>query len=290
VGDVRLDRAAGLSYRECLPAAPEGAPVALGLHGWPTSSYMWRHVLQALAGAGYRAIAPDLPGFGDSPPLRPGTWEQQVDAVARFHGELELGPVLLVVHDWGGLIGLRWACDNPDSVSALAITDTGFFADGEWHGLAQVFRTPDTGEEIMSSITPDAFRDLMKKTSEAIPDDALDEYAKTVADWERKEATLALYRSGDFEKLEPYKGRLGQLGVPTLIVWGERDPFAPVGGAYRFLKEMPHARLVVLEDAGHWLMEDDPERVAGEIGQFAEELRASSTSVRTPNPEAPDPT
>src|SRR5882762_4246216 len=92
----------GIAYREALPAQPApGAPVALLVHGWPNSSYMWRDVLPALAGAGWRALAPDLPGYGDSEPDPPATWERHVEALERFARELELGPVALVTHDWG---------------------------------------------------------------------------------------------------------------------------------------------------------------------------------------------
>src|SRR3954465_7263303 len=98
-------------------AGDSGAPVALLLHGYPNSSYLWRDVLPAVAGAGWRAVAPDLPGFGDSPlDGRTGTWEEHVEALEEFVTEQELGAhaaagggsaVALVLHDWGGLIGLR---------------------------------------------------------------------------------------------------------------------------------------------------------------------------------------
>ena len=118
----------GIAYRE---QGPADGPVALLLHGYPESSHMWRGVMPAVAAAGWRAVAPDLPGFGGSPADPPGTWERHVEAVERFHTGLGLGPVALVVHDWGGLIGLRWACDHPEAVRALAISSTGFFSDGK---------------------------------------------------------------------------------------------------------------------------------------------------------------
>ena len=73
--------AAGLAYRD---SGVEGAPAVLLLHGYPESSYMWREVLPALAQAGRRGLAPDLPGFGDSDPDPPGTWERHMEAVDRF--------------------------------------------------------------------------------------------------------------------------------------------------------------------------------------------------------------
>jgi haloalkane dehalogenase len=82
---------------------------------------------------------------------------------------------------------------------------------------------------------------------------------------------LELYRSGDFEKLEAYEGRLAALGLPALILWGEHDPFAPVAGAHRFARELPGSRMAVV-DAGHFVFEDEPERCASEVVAFLGDL------------------
>ena len=75
----------GIAYREALPDGWDGSgPAALAVHGYPTSSYLWRNVLPSIAEAGYRAVALDLPGFGDSPPDLPGTWERQIENLERF--------------------------------------------------------------------------------------------------------------------------------------------------------------------------------------------------------------
>jgi haloalkane dehalogenase len=111
---------ADLAFRE---AGDAGAPVALLLHGYPNSSYLWRDCLEPIAAAGWRAVAPDLPGFGDSAPFagERGTWTDHVYALDDFVAKHDLAPVALVAHDWGALIGLRWACDRMYAVSALAI-------------------------------------------------------------------------------------------------------------------------------------------------------------------------
>jgi haloalkane dehalogenase len=267
-----VKNADGIAYREALPDDWDGTgSTALFLHGYPTSSYLWRNVLPAVAAAGCRAVAPDLPGFGDSPPDLPGTWERQVDNVERFQRMLDLDRVILGVHDWGGLIGLRWACDNPSAVEALVITDTGFFPDGRWHGAAKALRTEGVGEELLANVNRDLLAMTLRQISPGLPDDAVDEFFKAYGDEDRKRNQLDLYRSGDFEKLEPYRGKLTALGVPAKIVWGAKDEFAPIGGAYRFTKELPEAELVVLDDAGHFLMEDEPDRVAREITAFVTE-------------------
>ena len=264
----------GIAFREALPeGAGDGAPAALFLHGFPTSSYLWRNVLPAAAAAGYRAIAPDLPGFGDSPADLPGTWERQVDHVERFRRALGLERVVLGVHDWGGLIGLRWACDHPGAVSGLVVTDTGFFPDGRWHGMAKSLRAEGEGEQLMDNISRDLLAMGMRQVSPGLEDATIDEYAKAFGDADRRRGHLDLYRSGDFSKLEAYDGKLAALGVPALIVWGAKDEFAPVGGAYRLHKQLPGSRLVVLDAAGHYVMEDDPQRVGAEVRDFLTDLR-----------------
>ena len=106
-------------------------------------------------------MAPDLPGYGDSEPDPPGTWERHVETLERIRAEEGLGRVALVGHDWGGLIGLRWACDHPDAVWAVVASDTGFFADGRWHGMADALRTPGQGEELVDGMTRESFGQLL---------------------------------------------------------------------------------------------------------------------------------
>ena len=245
---------------------PADAPVVLLLHGFPESSYMWRHVMPAIAGEGRRAVAPDLAGFGDSEPDPPGTWERHVEAVERFRRDLGIERCVLVVHDWGGLIGLRWACEHPDAVEALVVSSTGFFPDGKWHGMATAMRTPGTGEQLVDGLDRDGFAGLLRSTSPSFDDDAIDEYWKAFADEPRRHGQLELYRSGDFEKVAEYD--LASLDVPVLLVWGERDEFAPVAGAHRFDRELADTELVVIEDAGHFVWEEAPERCAEAVVSF----------------------
>jgi haloalkane dehalogenase len=262
--------AAGLAYREAGP--PDGDPVLL-VHGYPESSHMWGAAMSVLAKAGTRAVAPDLAGFGDSPADPPGTWERHVERLERFRSELGIERSVLVVHDWGGLIGLRWACDHPGATRALVISSTGFFPDGKWHGLAKVMRTPGTGEEAMANMTRETFGAVLSASIKGIDERALDEYWKAFADEERRQGHLDLYRSGDFEKLAPYEGRLAALDVPTLLVWGESDAYAPLAGAHRLERELPRAELAVVEGAGHFVWEDEPDRAAAVLTQFVLGLR-----------------
>jgi haloalkane dehalogenase len=267
-----MKQAAGLAYRE---EGPQDAPAVLLVHGYPESSYMWHEVLHALGAAGWRALAPDLPGFGDSEPDPPGTWERHIDALERFVEALDPGPLVLVTHDWGVLVGLRWACDHPERVAALVISDGGFFADRRWHDLANVMRTPGEGEKLIAAYNREDFPGAMRALSTGMSDEALDEYWKAFADDTRRQGHLELYRSGDFEKLARYEGCLARLGLPTLIVWGAHDRFATVRMAERFRDEIPDAELQVLDGAGHFVWDDEPEQTATALVEFlARRVRA----------------
>jgi haloalkane dehalogenase len=258
-----------LVYRESLPVqAPKGT--VLCLHGYPESSYMWRHLLETVADAGWQAVAPDLPGYGDSPYAGSGTWQAHVDAVDTFHREQELGEVVLVVHDWGGLIGLRWACEHPDLIRALVISNTGFFPDGKWHGMAQALRTPGQGEEIVDGIDRDGFGGMLRAVSPGLDDRSIDEYFKAYGSPERRRGQLELYRSGEFSELEDYD--LAAVGAPALILWGEDDPFAPVAGAHRFAKELPDTELVVVAGAKHFVFDDEPEACSSAVRSFLDRV------------------
>jgi haloalkane dehalogenase len=264
---TEVKRTGGIAYREALPESDAGPPILL-VHGFPESSYMWRHLMPVLAQAGRRAVAPDLIGYGDSPPDPPGTWEHQVEALEQFRRDVGLERPLLIVHDWGGLIGLRWACEYPDAVCGLVVSNTGFFPAGKWHGMAQALRTEGQGEELMANLTREAFGMLLRDGGRGFDDGAIDEYWKGFTTEEGRRGPLELYRSGNFEKLVPYQGKIAALGVPMLILWGEDDEYAPVAGAYRFNKEVPGSELVLVEGAGHFVYEDDPERCAREVLAF----------------------
>ncbi len=262
---IGIEHAAGLAYRS---AGERSDRVALLIHGYPESSFMWQHALDALADAGWWAIAPDLPGYGDSEPDPPGTWERHMDALERFVAKLELPPVALVTHDWGVPIGLRWACDHPARARALVISDGGFFADRKWHDLANAMRTPGQGEELIRAYTREGFGVALSAVSPGMSERALDEYWKAFADDTRRMAQLELYRSGEFDKLIPYEGRVAALGLPALVVWGTEDRFAGVAMAERFQRELPDCELCLLDGAGHFVWDDRPDAAASALVDF----------------------
>ena len=121
------------------------------------------------------------------------------------------------------------------------ISDTGFFADGNWHGLAEAMRAPEQGEQLVDGMTEENFAGMLAGISKIGPE-AASEYFKAFADEPRRRGQLELYRSGEFSELAAYEGKLAELGVPTLILWGADDPFAPVAGAERFAARDPRLR------------------------------------------------
>ena len=267
MSQLALKRAGAIAYREAEPLQPSER-FAGALPARVASELV--HVASPAPRArvvGRRAVAPDLPGFGDSPPDPPGTWERHVEAVERFRREIGLDRVVLVVHDTGGAIGLRWACDHPDAVAGMVISNTGFFPDYEWHELGKAMRTEGQGEALVDSLSRDGLAALLDAASSGIDERAVDECWKAFSTAGNRRGMLELYRSFDLDELEPYKGKLAELGVPTLILWGEQDEFLPRDYAPRFTREIPSAELVLLEDVRHFLFEDAPERCAQEVSR-----------------------
>jgi haloalkane dehalogenase len=227
---------------------------------------MWLETLAALARAGVRGIAIDLPGFGDSEPDPPGTWERHVETLERFRVALALNRVTLIAHDWGVMIGLRWACEHPEASSALVVADGGFFPDLQWHGIAETMRTDCDGERLIEAFGRDGFEVLMRSLSPAMTDAALDEYWKAFADATRRQGHLELYRSGDFDKLAAYD--LATLGVPLLVMWGAGDRVSSPRLAQRYCDEVPGAELRLFDQAGHFLFDDEPVAAAAAVAEF----------------------
>ena len=254
--EAKLEIGDRLAYREASPAGTESGDPVLLVHGFPQSSLMWKPLMAALSEAGRWCIAPDLFCLGDSPDPGPATYERNVEALDELHAELDLGRVALVVHDWGGFVGLTWACLNPELVSALVVSDTGFFSDGRWHGPAQALRS-EQGETLMAALDRDGFAALLRAEGAPFTDAEVDAYWRPFAEGRAREATLEFYRSMDFEKLAPHEPKLYGLGVPTLILWGAEDKFAPIGGAHRLRKRIAGAKLVAIEGAGHFVFEQE---------------------------------
>jgi haloalkane dehalogenase len=231
---------------------------------------MWEPLMAELAAAGRASYAPDLYALGDSTGFGPATFENTLERFGEFMDGLPADPVVLVVHDWGGFIGLAWACENPERIEALVISAAGFFADGKWHGMAQTLRS-ERGEALVDALERDGFVALLNGRREVFSEAELEAYWQPFAEGHGRRATLDFYRSMDFSKLAPWQGKLGELGVPTLLLWGAEDEFAPLAAAERFEREIPGARLVVVDGAGHFVFDEEPGRCAEEVLGFLAE-------------------
>jgi pimeloyl-ACP methyl ester carboxylesterase len=231
----------------------------LYLHGVPDSSDAW---LDFLARSG--GLAPDLPGFGRSG--KPGslsfTIEEYADFLESFLALVGVERVRMVVHDWGA-VGLAFAQRHPERIERLVVINAVPFLPGyRWHRTARMWRTPVLGELSMGSINRRVLR-LISRESNATPGPMPDSWIDSVLahfDQGTQRAILRLYRSSPPERLAAAGEHLGELGVPSLVVWGMRDPYIPArfGKAYA---DVLGAELLELPDAGHWAWLDRPDVV-----------------------------
>lgn len=246
-------------YLEAGPAGAQEAVVCV--HGNPGPADDWGRLL-ARAGVHARAVAPDLPGFGEAD--KPDRFVHTVDGYARHLGgvldELGVHRAHLVLHDFGGPWGLAWAADHPDRVGSLTLVNIGVMRDYPWHSLARIWRTSGLGELFMRTTSLRGLRLLLGRgTPRGLPDEAVQRMYRSFKDPAVQRAVLRLYRATDITAVsEDLHRRLAGLDRPVLVVWGRHDPYLPVAWAERQRETFPSARVVVLDDSGHWPMVDDP--------------------------------
>jgi pimeloyl-ACP methyl ester carboxylesterase len=257
-----------VGYREL----GEGPPVLL-VHGWPTSSHLWRAVMPAMAG-GNRVIAVDLPGFGvsDKPVDAPydfAFFERAIEGLLEALGVEEVG---IAVHDLGGPVGVHWAIRNPDRVTRLALLNTLLFPPfaPEVIEFVTQLMTPGKREQLTSreglgELMRLAFADeaniseeLLDAVSAPFPDDA---------------SRLTLARAGvglDLEGLAEIDKRFAELRMPLRVVYGEQDGVLPdvAETMARVKREHPDTEVTALPDCGHFLQEEAPERVGELLAEF----------------------
>lgn len=250
-------------------------PTVVLLHGEPTWGYLWRSVVPGLVEAGLRAFVPDQIGFGrsDKPTVRRWfTYDRLVDS---FAGHLDAagidGPVTLVVHDWGGPVGLRWAVNNPERVARLVILNTALYASGGTPSAAwQQFRSyVESADElpIAQLVQGAATTDLA--------DDVVAGYEAPFHEPAAQAGALALPVivpvSDDDPGADEMIATLEELGrweKPTLVIWGEQDPILPRRIGERFARDIPGAQEIIGVDGSHFLQEDSGPRIAQEIAGF----------------------
>lgn len=250
-----------------------GPPVVF-LHGEPTWSFLWRKVIPPVRDAGFRCIAPDLPGFGrsDKPTdLAWYTYDRHTDSVASLLEELDLRHVTVVVHDWGGPIGLRLAAEHPQQIERLVILDTGLFTGRQrmndaWMAFRSfVERTEDVpvgllvrrachrdpGEEVIAAYDAPFPNPESKAGARAFP--LILPLTPDAAGAEAGHRVLEALRS------DPR---------PKLVLWAAQDPVLPLATGERFAEALGTRIDHVVADAGHFLQEDAGEEIGGLISDW----------------------
>jgi pimeloyl-ACP methyl ester carboxylesterase len=265
-------------YRE---AGPKDAPAVVLLHGFPSSSHMFRDLIPKLSDR-FRVIAPDFIGFGYSG--HPGTKEfsYTFDHLAKIVEELlfknlSLKKFSIYVQDYGSPVGFRIASKNPEAIEAIIVQNGNAYAEGlspAWEPLRSLWsrRSAETEQPVrqflsaettkfqythgvkdVSKINPDSYAFdqffLDRPGSDAIQLELFYNYASNVALYPEWQAY--------FRKHQP----------PMLIVWGINDPFFTVEGAKAYRRDLPKAELHLL-DTGHFALEDHSEIIAGHIQRF----------------------
>jgi haloalkane dehalogenase len=251
----------------------EGTPVVF-LHGEPTWSFLWRKVIPAVREAGFRCIAPDLPGFGASDKPTDVAWytyDRHTSFTAALFDDLDVMGATIVVHDWGGPIGLRLAVEHPERVDRIVILDTGLF----------------TGRQRMSEAWL-RFRDFVART-EDLPVSLLvrgaclrDPGADVLAAYEApfpNAASKAGARA--FPALIPQspeapgaaKGRelvdaLRTDNRPMLILWADSDLVLPLHAGEDFAAAIAGPAPRVIPQASHFLQEDQGPQIGAIIAEW----------------------
>ncbi|OUM88218.1 MAG: hypothetical protein BAA01_08605 [Bacillus thermozeamaize] len=237
-------------------------PVLL-LHGVPESSLLWKEIIPVIVSSGFRAIAPDLPGFGQSERFdEPCTWERYLQFVTEFTESLKIGKFHLVVHDWGGLIGLKWACEHPERILSLIVSDSTLSPEYRWHPIARKWRKPGEGEEVMEKYADrERWMAAMKREIPSADEEILNDFYRVLQTHQNRQVILDLYRSANHKLVENHE-KLSQLKVPVTILWGENDPYIHSDFAYKLREySFHHAEVHVIPDAGHFIHVEVPEKV-----------------------------
>jgi haloalkane dehalogenase len=251
-----------IAYR----AQGEGEPV-LFLHGWPTYSYLWRRQLPALAGEGFRACALDLPGFGDSdkPPDVRYTLNFHTGILEGFLDAMDIAKTTLVCHDLGGPIGLLFAVRRPERLSRLVVMDTTPYPDVPLLIKLMMFginHVPGVGRAMVSRRGLRLLLNVGTAGRGVITGEVVEAYDRPFAgDGQAREVLLRTFTDFDLPVLQEAVDNYKRITCPTLILWGEKDPTAPLSLARRLRADIAGAQLETIPNCGHFLSEDKPQDV-----------------------------
>jgi len=239
--------------------AGDGVPVVY-CHGNPTHGEEWLPFLQR----GGAAVAIDLPGWGRSDRPDPSRFDYSMHGLSAFLerclDELGVAGRKLVVHDWGAL-ALIGAQRRPDLVERLVVINAVPLLPGyRWHWVAQIWRRRPLGE-LANATTTRRSMDLTMRQARGDRSAMPREFVDMVWDhWDKgtSRAVLSLYRHADPDRLAAAGRDLGGLTCPSLVLWGNRDPYLPTRFADAYARALPSSQLEIVEGAGHWPWIDVP--------------------------------
>lgn len=267
-------------------AGPADGPVVLMLHGEPSWSFLYRHLLASVAGAGMRGIAPDLVGFGRSDkPTAPGdyTYERHVGWLREWFEALDLRDVVLFAQDWGGLVGLRLVAALPDRFAGVVVANTGLPTGDRpppaallaWQEVAATMPDFDVGAIVASGCAHDLPAPVRAAYDAPFPEEAAKAGARVFPS--------LIPTSPDNPSSEPNRAAwaaLERFERPFLTAFSDGDPLTR-GGERVFHRRIPGAAgqpHVTIPGAGHFLQEDAPGPLAEVVISFAARVAAARRS------------
>ena len=267
----------GLFYREA--GSPEH-PTLLLLHGFPTSSHMFRHLFASLADR-FHLVAPDLPGFGFSDaPAREGfayTFDHLAEVVGKFADALALGRYALYVFDYGAPVGFRLALRNPESITALISQNGNAYEEGlseGWNPIRAYWQDASEAnrEALRTFLEPEKVKEqythgVNDETLVAPEAYTLDSALLARPDIDQIQLDLLLdYRTNValYPKFQEY---FRTHRPPLLAAWGKHDPFFLPPGAEAFRRDIPDAE-VRFYDTGHFALETHGAQIAADLAAF----------------------
>lgn len=242
-----------------------GMPVLL-LHGSPDTHAMWLPLMEHLQG-GVRCIAPDLPGFGEStlPQDFPLTLDNMADFVRNLLAAMEVNePAVLITTDFGAHYGLAALVKYPHLVRGIAISNTSFFQDYEWHFFAKLYRMPLVGELLMATASRSVLEKTLRKVAPALPDSYIDDsYGTGFGSSYVRKTILRMYRERSSRDFSGWEEKLMEIlqRKPALVLWGDRDPFISPAYAERW----GAATVRHFPEFSHWLPVEAPAEYAAAL-------------------------
>jgi pimeloyl-ACP methyl ester carboxylesterase len=280
-----------LFYRE---AGPADAPVVVLLHGFPTSSHMYRNLIPALADR-YHVIAPDYPGFGQSDVPDRKTFNYSFARFAELMDGLltQLGAqrYALYVQDYGAPVGYRLALRHPERITALVVQNGNAYEEGLkefWKPIKAYWADGSRAhrEALRAALslqaTKSQYLDGVRDATRIAPDNWVHDQAlldRPGVD----EIMLDLFKDyGSNVALYPqFQSFFRTRRPPTLIVWGQNDVIFPADGARPYLRDLPNAELHLL-DTGHFALEDQGADIAALTHEFLDRKLSSEANNKEP--------